>query len=106
MEQYYKVLKDGKVIDVLNCIRYVKYNKKHNRMFNAKIGEAEAILSSDGKHAWHINTLLEIPANGYDTVELIAIDKYEYEQLRMLNYKTPEQIIDAFLSSLLADGLI
>jgi len=104
--QYYKVIKDEKVIDVLDCIRYVKYNKKHKRMFNAPIADAEAILSSDGKYAWHINTLKMIPVEGYDTVELIPIDVYEYNQLKMFNGKTPEQIIDDFVLSLVEGGIL
>ena len=104
--QYYKVLKDGKVIDVLNCIRYVKYNKKHNRMFNSEVCDAEAILSSNGKYAWHINTLLEIPADGYDTVELVPIDVYEYNNLKMMNGHTYEDIVDSVILSLIEGGLI
>ena len=77
--QYYKVIKDGKIIDVLDCIYYVKYHPKHKRMFNATISEAEAILSSDGKYAWHINTLKMIPGEGYDTVEIEEVSKYEYD---------------------------
>lgn len=104
--QYYKVIKDGKVIDVLDCIRYVKYNKKHNRMFNAPIDDAEAILSSDGKYVWHINTLKMLPVDGYDTVEIQKIDQYEYSQLKALNGKTPEQIIDEFVLSLVEGGIL
>lgn len=104
--QYYKVIKDGKIIDVLDRIRYVKYNLKHKRMFNAPIAEAEAILSSDGKYAWHINTLQMIPVNGYDTVELVEIDVYEYNQLKMLNGKSPQEIIDEFVLSLVEGGIL
>lgn len=104
--KYYKVLKDGKVIDVLDSIHYVKYSKKHKRMFNSVIGDAEAILSSDGKYAWHINTLLEIPIDGYDTVDLIPIDVYEYNQLKALNGKTPQEIIDNFVLELVESGVL
>lgn len=104
--QYYKVLKDRKVIDVLNCIRYVKYNKKHKRMFNADISDAEAILSSNGKYAWHINTLLEIPVDGYDTVELVPIDVYEYNNLKMMNGHTYDEIVDSVILSLVEGGII
>lgn len=106
--QYYKVIKDGKVIDVLDRIQYVKYSKKHKRMLNSIMADAEAILSSDGKYAWHINTLLEIPVKDerYCTVEIEQIDKFEYDQLRTLNLKTPEEIIDAFVFSLLEKNII
>ena len=68
--------------------------------------EAQAILSSDGEHAWHTMFLDKIPVSGYDTVELIEIDKYEYDKLKCLNLKTPEAIIDEFVLSLLEDGVL
>ena len=68
--------------------------------------DAQAILSSDGETSWHINTLLRIPAEGYDTVELEEIDEDEYDKLRMLGLKTPEDIIDAFVITLLEKNII
>lgn len=103
---YYKVLKDGKVIDVLDHLIFVKYQKKHNIMILCEESEAQAIVSSDGLYIWHVNWLLNIPVNGYDTVNLEEIDKYEYEQLKVLNYKTPQEIIDAYTLSLLEGGIL
>ena len=107
--QYYKVMKDDKAIDVLSEdeICYLKYSKKHGRMFNAKgINDAQAIYSSDHKHIWHVNTLLSIPVGGYDDVRLVEIDVYEYEQFKLLNGKTPMQIIDEFVLSLVEGGIL
>lgn len=106
--QYYKVIKDGKVIDVLDRIQYVKYSKKHKRMFNSIMEDAEAIMSSDGMYAWHINTLLEIPVKDerYCTVEIESIDEFEYRQLKTLNLKTPEEIIDSFVLELVESGVL
>ena len=104
--KYYKVLKDGKIIDVLDHIHYLKYNQKHNRMFNATICDAEAILSSDEEHVWHVRGLKRLPVKGYDTVELEEIDVYEYKQLKALDGKTPEEIIDNFLLLLVEEGII
>ena len=103
---YYKVLKDGKVIDVLDKITYVKYNEKHKRFLFSEKKYAQAILSSDRKQAWHENTLLKIPVPGYDTVELVEIDEFERNQLKILNMKTPEEIIDEFLLSLIQGGIL
>lgn len=103
---FYKVIKDGKVIDVLNRLVYLKYQKKHDRMIFCDEEDAQAIYSSDGKHIWHEDSLYNIPVDGYDTVELVEIDEYEYEQLKVLNMKTPEQIIDAYTAMLLNDGVI
>lgn len=107
--KYFKVLKDEKVIDVLNEneIYYLKYNKKHNCMFNALgIDDAQAIYSSDLKHIWHVNTLLNIPVDGYDTVCLQNIDEYEYEDLKRMNHMTYEEIVDSVILSLIEGGML
>ena len=103
---YYKVLKDNKVIDILDHLVFVKYQKKHNIMLLCNQSEAQAIASSDGSYFWHIRGLYAVPVEGYDTVELIEIDKYEYEKLRMLNLKTPEEIIDEYTLSLISGGVL
>ena len=103
---YYKVLKDNKVIDVLDRLVFVKYQKKHGIMLLCDKSEAQAIVSSDGSCFWHVKWLYKIPIDGYDTVELIEIDEYEYKQLKVLNMKTPQEIIDEFVLSLLEGGVL
>lgn len=103
---YYKVIKDGKVIDVLDHLTFVKYQKKHNIMVLCEESEAQAIVSSDFSYIWHVNWLYKIPVDGYDTVDLVEIDEYEYNQLKMLNLKEPTQIIDEFVLSLIEGGIL
>ena len=103
---YYKVLKNNKVIDVLDHLVFVKHQKKHNIMVVCDKSEAQAIVSSDASRIWHVNWLFKVPVDGYDTVELIEIDEYEYNQLRVLNLKTPEEIIDAYTLLLLEGGIL
>ena len=103
---YYKVLKNNKVIDVLDNLIYLKWEPKHKIMVLSDENEAQAILSSDNNTTWHERTLYSVPVDGYDCVDLIEIDQYEYKQLRMLNLSTPEEIIDNFVLSLLEDNLI
>lgn len=103
---YYKVLKDNKVIDVLDRLVFVKYQKKHGIMLLCDESEAQAIVSSDGSYFWHVEWLYRIPVDGYDTVELVEIDEYEYKQLKALNMKTPQDIIDEFVLSLLEGGVL
>ena len=91
---FYKVIKNNRVIDVLDRLVYLKYQKKYNRMLFCDINEAQAILSSNQEHVWHVDGLYNIPADGYDTVELVEIDQYEYEQLKAFEGKTPEEYID------------
>lgn len=103
---FYKVIYNNKVIDVLDKLIFLKYQKKYNRMILCDEHEAQAIMSSDEKYIWHEKTLYNIPIDGYDTVELIKIDEYEYNKLKILNGETPEQIIDGLVLSLLEDGII
>ena len=63
-------------------------------------------MSSDGSYVWHLDWLLNIPVDGYDTVDLKEIDKYEYEQLKILNYKTPQEIIDEYTLLLIEGGIL
>ena len=103
---YYKVIKNDKVIDVLDRLFFVKYNQKHKIMVACDKSEAQAIVSSDGAYFWHIPGLYRIPVDGYDTVELEPIDIYEYKRLKVFNMKTPEEVLDAYTLLLLEDGIL
>lgn len=106
--RYYKVMKDNKVIDVLDQLIYIKWQEKHNIPVLCDINEAQGILSSDNNTIWHEETLYELPVDvgEYDTVRVEEISKYEHDQLKMLGMKTPEEIIDAFVLSLLEENII
>ena len=106
---YYKVLKDNKVIDVLDKLTYLKWQPKHKTMILSDINEAQAILSSGKDDFYHERTLYNIPNDAdvkYETVDIQEIDIFEYKKLKMLNGKTPEQIIDSFMLSLLEKNII
>ena len=103
---FYKVIYNDRVIDVLDDLAYLKYQKKYNRMVFCDESEAQAILSSGQEYIWHVDGLYDIPVSGYDTVRLEEIDEYEYRQLKILNYKTPEQMIDEYTMMLLDHGVI
>lgn len=104
--RYYKVIKDNKVIDVLDQLIYIKWQEKHNIPVLCDINEAQGILSSDNNTIWHEETLYELPVDGFDTVRIEEIDKYEYKQLKMLNGKTPEEIVQEFLLLLVEEGVL
>ena len=105
---YYKILKDGRVIDVLDHLVFVKYQKKHNVMLLCDKSEAQAIVSSDGAYFWHLKGLYKIPVDGpqIDTVDIKRIDEYEYRTLKVLNMKTPQEIIDEYTLQLLEGGIL
>ena len=103
---YYKVIKNNKVIDVLDSLIYLKWQPKHKTMILTDENDAQAILSSDKNTIWHEKTLYKVPVNGYDEVELIEIDEYEYKQLKVLNMRSPESIIDEYNLLLLEMGVL
>ena len=103
---YYKVLKDNKVIDVLDNLIYLKWEPKHKIMVLSDENNAQAILSSDNNTIWHEKSLYNVPVSGYDEVEIEEIDAYEYKQLKTLNLRTPEEIIDSFLLTLIENNII
>lgn len=103
---FYKVIKNEKVIDVLDRIVYLKYQEKYGRMIFCDESDAQAIFSSDMENIWHEESLYDIPVSGFDTVRLEEIDEYEYKQLKMLNMKTPEEIIDEFVLLMIGEGII
>ena len=103
---YYKVIKNNKVIDVLDHLTYLKWQKKNKIMLLSDLNEAQAILGSDGNTIWHVEGFYDLPVDGYETVKICEIDKYEYKQLKMLSGKTPEQIIDEYNLLLLDMGVI
>ena len=62
--------------------------------------------SSDEKYIWHVDGMYDIPIDGFDTVSLEPIDIYEYKQLKVLNCKTPEELIDNFVLQMLERGIL
>ena len=106
LNMYYKVLKNNKVIDVLDNLIYLKWEPKHKTMILTDENDAQAILSSDKNTIWHERTLYKVPVDGYETVDIEEIDEFEYKKLKMLNLSTPEAIIDSFLASLLESNII
>lgn len=106
---FYKVIKNNRVIDVLDKLVYLKYQPKHKIMVLCDENEAQAILSSGKDNFYHERTLYNIPSDAdvkYETVNIFEIDRFEYDKLRALNLKTPEEIIDAFVISLLEENII
>lgn len=103
---YYKVLKNNKVIDVLDSLIYLKWDSKHKSMILSGEDEAQAILSSDKNTIWHEVGLYEIPVDGYESVQIFEIDEFEYKQLKLFNCKSISEIIDSYTLLLIQEGII
>lgn len=103
---YYKVIKNNKVIDVLNYLVFLKYQQKHDVMLNCSDEEAQAILSSDGNTIWHEETLNALPIDKYDTVKIEEIDEHEYRQLQAFGMNSVEEILENYTMLLIEQGVI
>lgn len=103
---YYKVMINKRMIDLLDQLIYVEYQKKNDVFLLCDEEHAQGIMSSDMNDIWHVDNYPSIDKEGVDTVNLIEIDKYEYEQLKPLGMKTPEEIIDAYTLTLLNGGVL
>ena len=104
--EYYKVLKNGKPIDVLERVHYLKWNEPTNRFYNATKEDAQAIKSSDGKKVWHEITLRSIPIEGYDNVELCAINESEYRRLKFEFCYDINEFLDQYTLLLIERGVL
>lgn len=103
---YYKVIKNNKVIDVLDQLTFLKWEPKHKIMVLSDENEAQAILSSDKETVWHEKTLYNVPVLGFDEVEIQEIEEHEYKQLKMLNGMSVNEILDAYTMLLIDEGVI
>jgi hypothetical protein len=103
---FYKIIKDNKVIDVIDSLTYVKISPKSGKLLICGRAEASGLVSSNGREVWHLKGFYPFPKEGYETVEIFKIDKEEYHQLKMLNGKTPEEIIDEYTLMLIEGGLL
>ena len=105
---FYKVIKNNKVIDVLDKLIYLKWQPKHKIMVLSDINEAQAILSSDNETIWHEKTLYKIPIDEpkFETVETIEIEEHEYKRLKALNGRTPEEIFDDTILYLIENNIL
>lgn len=76
----YKIIYQNMIIDVMNKLKYCKYVRIANRTLLCDKTSANCIVSSDGSQVYHIKGTLEVPTN-YKSVEIVEIDKEEYDYL-------------------------
>ena len=102
----YKLVKNNKVVDVLDHLTYLKWQPKNKIMLLSDLDEAQAILGSDGNTIWHVEGLYDLPVEGYETVRLVEIEQNEYRQLKMLNCRSVQDILDEYTLLLIEEGVI
>ena len=99
----YKIIYQNMIIDVMNKIKYCKYVRIANRTLLCDKTSANCIVSSDGSQIYHIKNTEMIPEN-YKSVEIVEIDKEEYDYLCSLTVQ--EQPIPVDLDTSLDDPIV
>lgn len=78
---YYKIIKDGIVIDVNNT--FYRYLTKHRNIVKCDSKYAQLIKTSDGKNFYTAEWLMPLPEGvKHEIVEAKIISKEEYEELK------------------------
>ena len=78
---FWKVFKNGEVVDLLTQLQYVRYQQKHDVILLCKPEVAEAILSSDGKRCFHIDGLYNFKLDN-ETYYIEEISESIYNKLK------------------------
>jgi hypothetical protein len=74
---FWKVMKNDKVVDLLQQLQYIQYQYKHDVVLLCEPEVAEAVLSSDGKRGFHIEGLYNFkPDNAIYCIEEISESTY------------------------------
>ena len=76
----YKIVYQNMIIDVMKKPKYCKYLQRANRTLLCDKMSANCIVSSNGEQVYHIKGTLAVPTN-YKSVEIVEIDKEEYDYL-------------------------
>lgn len=105
---YYKVMKNNKIIDVLDHLTYLKWQPKNGIMLLSGEGEAQAILGSDGNTIWHVEGFYDLPveAGNYETVSIQEIEEFEFKQLKMFGCRSLTEVLDEYTLLLIEEGVI
>ena len=99
----YKIIYQNMIIDVMKKIKYCKYLQRANRTLLCDKASANCIVSSDGSQVYHIKGTLVMPTE-YKSVEIVEIDKDEYDYLCSLTIQ--ENPIPVDLDNSLDDPIV
>ena len=99
----YKIIYQNMIIDVMSKPKYCKYVRIANRTLLCDKASANCIVSSDGSQVYHIKGTLAMPTE-YKTVEIVEIDKDEYDYLCSLTIQ--EKPIPVDLDNTLDDPIV
>jgi hypothetical protein len=78
---YYKIIKDGLIIDV--NYKFFRYQQKHMNIIRSDEKYAELVQTSDGSTFYRAEWLRPLPKNvHHDVAEVVIINEQEYVDLK------------------------
>lgn len=102
---YFKVMYNDKILDILDTLRFVRWDKRHNRIIGCEEVKAEGFLSSNRDKVYRIEGMA-VNGKEFDTVVLMKIDKAEYDAIKPFRGQTKEEIIDEYNKVLIEMGVL
>lgn len=90
----YKVMYKNIIIDILKRPIYCKYFQSSGQKLRTDETSANCIISSSGDETYHLAGRSPFMPESYKSVELIPIDKEEYDYLESLTIKGEDLQID------------
>lgn len=79
---YYKIIRDGQVVDA--GYMWLRWQRKNRIMLHCEPSEAQFVMAHDGNTIYRVQWLNPAPAEAgtYEVVEAAIIDRQEYLDLR------------------------
>lgn len=104
---YYKLIENGKIVDVLKNPHYVKWQRKNNTLVSCEENEADGVLSSHCVRAYQI--VLGNKDRFAGVVEMVEITQSEYNELSKIYpdhdniYGIPDETYHAIIDDYTAE---
>ncbi len=78
---YYKVHRDGKIVDALDDLQCVRYFDRIGILRCKPNENPQGIISTDGEHIWHVDGWPEFPQESEWDDETIVLESFDDEEL-------------------------
>lgn len=79
---YYKLLREGKIVDAVDGLDFVKFQKRNGIFLNCSKEQAQAVISSGGEKIWLLKEPEDERIVNYPVVEYSEIGELEYMAIR------------------------
>lgn len=89
----YKVVFNNLIIDIMEKPRYTRFLSKSERVVGTDRLAATGVMSSNGEEIYHLEGKMNNYPEKLKTVQLIKIEKEEFERLKNQKTETKEETL-------------